>query len=126
MPLGVLLVLVVGGIAGLAGLLHALGFSRTFDLQDADVARAEWNRHWPDDAVRAIYLAPQAALVLTDQGPGLLRVFGADTVAHRIRAVTDAPQGLHIGFRSFAVPDVVVGLGTVQRQEWELALKGQR
>ena len=51
MPLEVLLVLVVGGIAGLAGLMHLLGCSRGFDLRDAGVARTEWLRHWPGEAV---------------------------------------------------------------------------
>lgn len=118
MPLGVLLLLVVGGIAGLAALMHLLGHSRRFDLANAGVARAEWLRHWPRDAVAHVYLTDGAALIDTDEGPGLLRPFGADTVAHRIAEMTETPQGLRIGFADFAAPAVTLLLPDETRALW--------
>ena len=118
MPLHILLILVAGGIAGIAGLLHLLGHSRPFALADAATARREWQRHWPEDAVSHVYLAPGAALVDTDRGPGLLRPFGADTVAHRVAEMQDTPRGLRLGFADFAAPDVVLPLAPETRALW--------
>lgn len=118
MPLGLLLTLVVGGIAGIALLLHLLGHSARFDLHDAGVARAEWQRHWPGDAVSHVYLAQEAALVDTDAGPGLLRTFGADTVAHRVAEMVPARGGLRIGFAAFEAPAVQVALQPRDRDLW--------
>ena len=118
MPLGVLLLLVVGGIAAIAALLHLLGHSQRFDLGNAGVARAEWLRHWPHDAVAHVYLGDNAALIDTAQGPGLLRPFGADTVAHRITEMSETPRGLRIGFADFAAPAVALPLPPETRALW--------
>lgn len=117
-PLHILLILVGGGIAGIALLLHLTGHSRRFALSDVGVARAEWARHWPEDDISHIYLARDAALVDTNRGPGLLRPFGADTVAHRLAKLTKTPKGLRAGFADFAAPDVVLALPTETRALW--------
>lgn len=86
MPLPVLLTLVIGGISAIAILLHLSGRSalRVIDPEDA---HADWHRHFPDDRIRSVLVARDghAALVETDQGPGLLWAFGADTAARHLR-----------------------------------------
>lgn len=118
MPLHILLTMVGGGIAGIALLLHLLGHSRAFDLTDAGTARREWVRHWPDDVVSHVYLGPAAALVETDNGPGLLRPFGADTVAHRLAGLSETANGLRLSFADFAAPDVILSLKPETRALW--------
>lgn len=118
MPLPILLTMVVGGIAGIAFLLHSLGHSRRFDLANAGVARAEWARHWPDDEVSHVYMSNDAALVETDRGPGLLRAFGADTVAHRITIMDQSSRGLRIGFGAFDAPDAILRLSAENATLW--------
>ena len=90
MPLPILLVLVVGGIAGIAMALHMLGLSRALVL-DASRARAAWLNHYPDDTFYSadageilITHSGDRAIVLSDQGPGIVWVMGADTVARRL------------------------------------------
>lgn len=106
MPLSVLLPMVVLGIAGLGLLLHLAGQSRAFEIGNDEVARREWLRHWPDDAVFAVHLVAGAALVETQAGLGLLRAFGTDTVAHRVTGMREIPGGLRIEFGDFGVPAV--------------------
>jgi hypothetical protein len=50
MPLPVLIALVIGGIAGIALILHLSGRSRVVALTEV-TARAAWLRHFPDDRV---------------------------------------------------------------------------
>ena len=57
MPLELLLVLVIGGIAGIAVLLHVLGFSRSLTFEDEAAARAAWLRAFPDDTVTGVTLS---------------------------------------------------------------------
>lgn len=118
MPLEIVLVLVVGGIAGIALLLHLTGHSQPFRIADTETARREWLRHRPDDRIMSVHLAEGAALVLTEAGPGLLRPFGADTVAHRITAMAKAPLGLRIGFGDVAAPDVTLALPEGDVADW--------
>ena len=82
MPLEILLILVVGGIAGIAGLTWLAGLAKPRQLTEED-ARSEWTRHYPDDFVQSTWIThdAKAALVMTEQGAGLLWVMGADTVA---------------------------------------------
>ena len=118
MPLHILLILVIGGIAGIAVLLHLLGHSRRFDLSDAGIARTEWLRHWPMDQVAHVYLGTNAALIDTPQGPGLLRPFGADTVGHRLTNMAEAPHGLRLSFADFAAPAITLPLTPETRALW--------
>lgn len=118
MPLHILLIMVAGGIAGIAVLLHLLGHSRSFALNDAATARREWARHQPEDEISHVYMAPGAALIETDRGPGLLRPFGADTVAHRIARLEETPKGLRLGFADFAAPEVALPLDPETRALW--------
>jgi hypothetical protein len=122
MPLPVLLILVIGGIATIALLLHAMGRSRLSELDDQS-ARAAWLRHFPDDAVQGVLVADDghAALVLTDHGPGLLWSFGADTVARPLQDFTFQDGDTHqtIRFNDFAAPRVRLHLTAENRARWQ-------
>ncbi len=77
MPLEILLVLVVGGIVGIALMLHLTGRSRLRVLT-RDVAQDEWIRHFPDDDVVDVTVSHDghSALIRTRAGAGLLWSFG--------------------------------------------------
>lgn len=126
MPLGLLIIIVVIGIAGIALLAHRLGMSAPLEMAEDD-ARARWLREWPDDPVTAIRRAPDghAALVLTRTGPGLVWSFGADSVARRIRdaELTDCAQGLRIDLHDFAAPPVTLHLPPDDARTWRAAIE---
>ena len=127
MPLSVLVPLVVIGIGGIVVFLHALGWSRRFELGTEAVVRDEWSRHFPEDQVAQVWRAPTglAALVITPEGPGLLRSFGADTVAHRIRAISPDTGGLRVDFGDFAAPGLRLALPEAIARDWLAAVGGE-
>lgn len=122
MPLEILLGLVVFGIAGIAVLTIWLGFGARRALSE-DSARADWQRHFPEDDVRSVWISSDAhaALVLTDAGPGLLWAMGADTAARRLEAaqVTDTAGGLDVVFADFTAPRVRLQLDADARLVWK-------
>ncbi len=122
MPLEILLVLVVGGIAGITLLLHATGKSR-LRLLTPDSARSEWLRHAPDDQVIDVTIAHDghAALIRTETGAGLLWSFGADTVARHLLDFDwlEHPKGLEVQFHDFSTPRVIVHLDEIERRHWQ-------
>ncbi len=121
MPLSLLLSLVIGGIAAIALLLHLTGRSQRRLLSVED-ARREWNRHFPDDDIVDVTLAPDshAALILTRQGPGLLWAMGADTAARRLRDfdLIETPKGLTVRFHDFTAPHVTLRMEPELRARW--------
>ena len=122
MPLDVLLIMVVVGITGIVLLLHLCGRSRTPSLSDADMRR-EWARHFPDDPLTSLTLAQsgKSALVHSTQGPGLIWVFGADTVArplHRAQ-LTQVPKGLRVTFNDPGVPPTTFTLTDAEATLWQ-------
>lgn len=122
MPLGVLIGLVVAGIAGIAVLTHVLGYSRTFPIDSDEIARTQWLRHWPDDRVTRVRRAAgrHAALIDSAEGAGLLWSFGADTTARRIRgaAVSPCRKGLRIDLHDFTAPRVTIALKPDEAEDW--------
>ncbi|WP_298850650.1 hypothetical protein [uncultured Ruegeria sp.] len=121
MPLEILLVLVVGGIAGITLLLHLSGRSRQVMLTP-DIACAQWARHFPDDDVFDVTVARDghAAVVRTGIGNGLLWSFGADTVARHLLDydLLDHPEGFEILFHEFSVPKTLIRLDEFERRHW--------
>jgi len=121
MPLSILLSLVIGGIAAIALLLHLSGRSQRRVLSAED-ARRDWNRHFPDDDIVDVTLAPDshAALILTRQGPGLLWAMGADTAARRLRDfdLIETPKGLTVRFHDFTAPHVTLHMAPELRARW--------
>lgn len=120
MPLMVLVPLVVLGIGGIVLILHLLGWSRRFELASDAVVTREWLRHYPEDRIDTILCRAEAgvALVRTKAGAGVLRAFGADTVAHRVAAMQSVPDGIAIDFGEFAAPRLVVKLPEAEKRLW--------
>ena len=126
MPLHILVMLVVGGIVGIAVLTWAFGLSRPLRFEDKEAARAAWLRHWPEDMVRAVHIAPDgaAALIETDRGPGVVFPMGADSAGHRLDGaeIRETPGGLRILFHDFATPRLDVTLPPEARARWQETL----
>ena len=121
MPLDILLMLVVGGIAGIAILLHATGRSARKQFTVETAAKA-WSRHFPDDPAGDILLSRsgQAAIVTSASGSGLIWAFGADDVARYLRQFDLRPwqKGLHITFHEYAAPGVWLTLSEDEKRLW--------
>lgn len=121
MPLELLLILVVTGIAGIAVLLHLLGRSDQARLFVED-AHTHWHRHFPDDHIidATVSADGRAALIRTDQGAGLLWAFGADTVGRHLTDfdMIETPTGLQIRFHDYATPKVSLHLAGQERAHW--------
>ena len=128
MPLHILIILVVVGIAGIAATLHLLGLSGGARL-DAEAAKTGWTRHFPDDHI--IWVEPNqahsAALVLSDHGLGLVWRFGADTVARRLTqpSIQADANGLRLAFNDFGTPDLRVTLTEREQETWARRIKDQ-
>ncbi|KIC37989.1 hypothetical protein [Leisingera sp. ANG-M7] len=121
MALELLLALVLGGISGIAVLLHLTGRSRQAVL-GIETARSGWLRHFPGDRVLKVLPAAsgQAALVLTSGGPGLLWAFGADTVGRHLDGsnTCETATGLRFEFNDFAAPGLSLTLSESERRQW--------
>lgn len=126
MPLEILLVLVVGGIAGITALLHLSGRSR-LRLLDVDSARIEWLRHFPGDDVLTVTVSQNghAAIIRTETGRGLVWAFGADTVARHLLDFDwiDSPDGIEVQFHDFGTPGVTLHLEETERRHWRHLLE---
>ncbi|CAD0184099.1 hypothetical protein RUESEDTHA_00977 [Ruegeria sp. THAF57] len=126
MPLELLLVLVVGGIAGITLMMHLAGKSRVRTLTP-ESARSEWLRHVPDDDIIDVTVAHDghSALIRTPAGNGLVWSFGADTVARHLLDFDwmDHPDGLEVFFHEFGTPKVLVRLDEFERQHWQHLLE---
>lgn len=122
MPLEILLALVVGGIAGIAGLTWLAGLAKPRQLNEAD-AQSEWARHYPDDFVQSVWVThdAKAALVMAKEGAGLLWVMGADTVGRHLSDfdLIDEPHGLSVIFHDFTAPKVHLHLDEDERLVWQ-------
>ncbi|SLN65999.1 hypothetical protein TRL7639_03737 [Falsiruegeria litorea R37] len=121
MPLDILLILVVVGIASIAVMLHLSGKSKRARLTSNNAGMA-WVRHFPDDQVTNVMVAKDghAALVTTSAGMGLIWSFGADTVARHLVDVSldETKHGLRFKFSDFTAPSVRVALAPEERQTW--------
>ena len=126
MPLTVLLILVVGGILGIALILHRAGLSQPLILTEAE-ARAGWVRHFPDQEVAQVLLTADgaAALIRTDQGAGLVWTMGQDTVARPLTGCRVSWRGddLRIGFGDFGITDLTLTLEPDVRAAWQTVLE---
>jgi hypothetical protein len=122
MALEILLILVAGGIATIAVLLQALGYSRA-DPFTEETARAAWARHEPDIAASAVHLSGDgmAALVETARGPAIVWHMGADATAHWLAGANgvETANGLRIDLHDFAAPSVRVTLSPETAAEWQ-------
>ncbi len=87
-----------------------------------DIARAQWLREFPDDIVIDVTLSHDghAALIRTEEGPGLLWAFGADTVGRRLLDYDwlETPDGVQVYFHDFSAPRVTLHLSEDERRHW--------
>ncbi len=126
MPLNILLTMVVVGISAIVLILHLSGRSRTPVLSE-NAARQSWVRHYPDDTVHTVQIAGngKSALVRTSAGPGVIWVFGADTVARHLKNcdVTETATGLRIDFHDYSTPRAVFALTASERADWQAEME---
>ncbi|MCB1366483.1 MAG: hypothetical protein KDK00_01860 [Rhodobacteraceae bacterium] len=131
MPLTLLLVFVVLGIAGIFLLIRALHPTPDLTFGDAAQASAIWDRQNPDMPARSLHIAPGGGHVLveTDAGPGLLWAFGADPVSRLFDTapqLVDTGQGLTLITHDFTAPKVTIPLADpASRAAWAAILTGQ-
>lgn len=122
MPLEILVIMVVVGVSGIAVLLHLTGRSEKRALTLSGV-HEQWLRQYPDDQISEVALAQDchSAIVITDQGPGLLWSFGADTVARHLHDfdVKDAKSGLTVQFAEYGTPRVSLTLTSTECSRWK-------
>lgn len=125
MPLPVLALLVVGGIAAIAVLTWSFGMAtpRRFD---ADDARAAWLREFP--ALPPHTVTPcesaSAALVDTAQGPGLVWAMGADSAARLVSGarVTCRRNGLRLHLDDYDAPRIDLALTEDEARAWAMRI----
>lgn len=122
MPLHILLILVVGGIAGIALALHLLGLSKAAPFTP-DTARAAWLRNRPDDTILDLHVTHDgfAARVLTDQGRGVLWHMGVDSCARLL----DGSETLHargnattLHLNDYSAPRIRLTLSPAEQDDW--------
>lgn len=123
MPLHILLILVVGGIAGIALALHLLGLSKAPAFTDA-TARAAWLRAFPDDAVHSVHLTNdgRAARVRTANGAGVVWQMGADSCARLLsghETLKDHGSGAVLILSDYAAPKIRLTLTPDEHQDWQ-------
>jgi hypothetical protein len=122
MPLGLLLTLVIGGIAGIALALHLLGLSRQHRFDDAADAARAWDRECPEDPALRVTLSHDrhAALIETARGHGIVWPMGADTTARDLSGarITRTRAGLRIDLPDFTAPHVHLHLDAAEADRW--------
>lgn len=128
MPLPILFALVALGIAGVIALVHLSGVSRpkTFDTEDD--ARAAWAREFPDLPAGTVTLTAKraAALVMTDDGPGLVWPMGADSTARLLRGARAKalPTGLDLRLPDSSAPRLRLVLTPQEARAWARVIEG--
>ncbi|GGO59283.1 hypothetical protein SAMN05444398_10966 [Roseovarius pacificus] len=122
MPLGILVPLVIAGIAGIAVLLHILGLSRPATLASEDAARTAWLDEFPDDPALRIVLSHDhtAALIETRDGHGIVWPMGADTTARYLTGarIERTTNGLRIDLPDYTAPRIRLRLAPDEAELW--------
>ncbi|HCH62627.1 MAG TPA: hypothetical protein DFR83_07485 [Deltaproteobacteria bacterium] len=86
-PLPILLGLVAGGLVSTIGVLHAIGWSESARLEDADAVRRILSTHHPDDTVIDVLVAMDGASALAlfhTQTLALVSVLGDRFVVRKL------------------------------------------
>ena len=122
MPLHILLVLVIGGIAGIGLALHLLGLTDAPSL-DEDSARAAWARAHPDDPVNRVSVTRdgRVARIWSAAGRGIVWRMGADTCARRLTGVEEAHargSRVTLKLKDYTAPRVFLRLTPEEQEDW--------
>jgi hypothetical protein len=122
-PLEILLPMVVIGITGVVLLIRWLHPTPDYRLADQDQVAKIWNHRNVEVAARAVHLNTEHshALVETDQGVGVVWVFGADPVTRLLDQPFDlepSGNGLRIQTNDFTAPHIDLALDGAEIDRW--------
>ncbi|SEO82642.1 hypothetical protein SAMN04490248_11366 [Salinihabitans flavidus] len=122
MPLEILIVLCVAGIASIAVLPRLAGRSARRRIDDPEFALAAYDRAFPgtDPVDATLSRDGRVALVRTRRGPGLVWSEHAGITARELVDfdVVEAPPGLRIHFRDPAAPQIAIALHETDLRHW--------
>lgn len=122
MPLTILLLLVTGGIAAIAILLHLLGMSRPRIFEDEAAVLEVWGAEFPDVAARGVLLSRNRhyAFIQSAAGPGIVWPMGADGAARLLLGaeITDSKQGLDLSLPDYTAPEIRLRLDPDEARDW--------
>lgn len=122
MPLSILLPMVILGIAGIAVLLHLLGWSRPAVLKDETAAEQAWLKEFPEDPPKRVVLShdQHAALVETSKGRGVVWPMGADTTARYLdnAKISFNSNVLSITLPDYTAPRILLTLDRDEAEQW--------
>ena len=130
MPLDVMIPMVVIGIAGIGVLTYLLGWAKPVSFAVPEDAMRAWAENFPDGPAPTSAVVAgdgRAALVETEEGPGLIWAMGQDCAARLLAAadVTPTKKGLRVDFHDFGTPPVQVALdGARDADAWRAILTG--
>lgn len=128
MPLPVLIVLVVLGIAGIVLTIRASGLSQTRSFDTEADARAAWAREFPDLPAGTVTLTAKraAALVMTAQGPGLVWPMGSHSTARLLTGAEARPSkgGLDLRLPDPTAPRLRLVLTPEETRAWARVIAG--
>ncbi|MFW2543185.1 hypothetical protein ACN2XU_11120 [Primorskyibacter sp. 2E107] len=115
MPLHLLVPLIVGGIFALMIAIVVKGRNKPRRFESDADARYAWQRAFPGRPVTDLRLATArtAALIETDDGPGLVWTRGKDTLA---RLLTDATADTTDSGLTLHLPDAAVHLSLTPQE----------
>ena len=127
MPLSILLPMVIFGIAGIALLLHLMGWSRPAILEDKTAAEHAWLEEFPDDPPKRVVLSHDhhAALVATEKGDGVVWPMGADSTARYLSGakLLRTGMGLRIDLPDYTAPRIHLRLDADEANQWPTLLE---
>ncbi len=130
MPLNILVPMVILGIAGVAVLLHLLGFSKRRHFADETEAHKAWLDEFPQDTPLRVVLShdQSAALVETAKGYGLVWPMGADSTARFLDGaqVTATRRELQIVLPDYTAPRIALKLDHEELARWPALLEVKR
>ncbi|THD75945.1 hypothetical protein E7681_05730 [Thalassobius vesicularis] len=122
MPLSALLLMVTGGIAAIAILLHILGMSRPRIFADDTEIAAVWRNEYPDTNLQSVNLSRNRhfALVQSSAGLGVVWAMGADGAARLLLGaeVSDIPGGLELSLPDYTAPEIRLKLDPDEIDSW--------
>ncbi|MCH2165607.1 MAG: hypothetical protein MK098_13270 [Marinovum sp.] len=129
MPLEILLGLVIGGIAGIAVLLHFTGRSKAHEMATPRDAKGHWNDTYPDHPAQDAMLSTtgQAALIRHREGFGVVWSMGQDVAARmidpKVLNIKDTARHLVLRTTDYTAPRIRLVLTADERPVWRATLE---
>lgn len=127
MPLSILIPAGVAGLAAIALLLQ-LSTRAPRALPDLETARKIWLRRFPGDPIREVILSHDrhAALILSEEGSGLLWTYRSGTQARRLEDydLIDEGTALRVIFHDATGTETTLRLDDFERRRWRGLISG--